>query len=186
MAGLRDDTRPSCPQCRRDPAFLARNSGIVGPLSQAGGKPSQFGSVSTFNITVEANKTVAQALVDFMMSDGYVRWLDLSPQGKFPVRFGDKSDPQRFVLSWERLSSGAERNARLSDFYSRASIESLGEGVQDFARWGFAQGQGALIGALSARQPISRAVADVIAGENPEQVAKATQRTIEQIQSQIR
>ena len=28
-----------------------------------------------------------------MMSDGYVPWLALSPQGKYPVRFGDRADP---------------------------------------------------------------------------------------------
>ena len=32
MAGLRDDAIPTCPECRADPAFLARNSGLVGPL----------------------------------------------------------------------------------------------------------------------------------------------------------
>lgn len=183
MAGLRDDIRPTCPECRRDPAFLARNTGLVGPLAKAGGKPSQLGSVSTFNITVGANEQVAQALVEFMMSDGYVRWLGLSPQGKFPVRFGDESDPQRFVLSWLDLRSGVERKARLTDFYPRASIESLGEGVERFERWGFAQGQGALIGALGVTQPISRAVAAVVGGQDPARVAEVTQRRVEAVQA---
>jgi multiple sugar transport system substrate-binding protein len=35
MAGLRNDTKPSCPQCKQDPAFLAKNSGLVGPISGA-------------------------------------------------------------------------------------------------------------------------------------------------------
>src|SRR4051812_45261021 len=185
MAGLRDDVRPTCPQCRQDPAFLAKNSGLVGPLSEAGGEPSQFGSISTFNIGVGADEPLARALVEFMMSDGYVRWLDLSPPGKFPVRFGDRADPQRFVLSWLSLRSGVERKARLSDFYSRASIESLGEGVVDFKRWGFAEGQGALIGAMSAAQPVSRAVAAVVAGQDPARVAGLTQRRLRRLQAQI-
>ena len=29
MAGLRNDALPSCPECKKDPAFLAKNSGVV-------------------------------------------------------------------------------------------------------------------------------------------------------------
>ena len=50
MAGLRADTKPSCPECKKNPAYLAENSGLVGPLSSEGGEPSQFGSVSGFAI----------------------------------------------------------------------------------------------------------------------------------------
>jgi multiple sugar transport system substrate-binding protein len=185
MAGLRDDTRPSCPQCRRDRAFLARNSGLIGPISGGGGEPSQFGSVSTSNITVDANKKASQALVEFLMGDGYVRWLGLSPQGKFPVRSGDAEDPQRFVDSWERLRSGVDRTAPLSEFYSEESIAQLREGVQRFQRWGFAQGQGALVGALSGEQPVAKAVAAVIGGEDPADAAKDAQAQIEEIQAGI-
>ncbi len=182
MAGLRDDTRPSCPECKKDRTFLAENSGLVGPLSDAG-EPSQFGSVSTFNISVDAKKAAAQKLVEFMMTDGYVRWLGLSPQGKYPVRSGDAQDPEKFTQAWERLRSGVDRKARLSSVYSEESIASLGEGVQQFQRWGFAQGQGALVGALTGEQPVAKAVADVIGGKDPAEAAKETQATIEEIQS---
>jgi multiple sugar transport system substrate-binding protein len=56
LAGLSDETRPTCTQCKEDPAYLARNSGLVGPLAGSTGEPSQFGSVATFNITVDAPK----------------------------------------------------------------------------------------------------------------------------------
>jgi multiple sugar transport system substrate-binding protein len=183
MAGLRDDTRPSCRQCRRDRAFLAKNSGLVGPLGGPGGEPSQFGSVSTFNISVDANTEAAQQLVEFMMTDGYVRWLGLSPQGKYPVRLGDAESPERFVEAWKELESGVDRKAPLSRFYSEESLASLQEGVQSFERWGFAQGQGALIGALSGEQPVANAVAEVIGGKDAAAVARETQATIEEIQS---
>jgi multiple sugar transport system substrate-binding protein len=183
MAGLRDDTRPSCPQCRRDRAFLAKNSGLVGPLSGGSGEATQFGSVSTFNISVDANTEAAQQLVEFMMTDGYVRWLGLSPQGKYPVRLGDAEDPERFVKAWADLESGVDRKAPLSRFYSEDSLASLREGVQSFERWGFAQGQGALIGALSGEQPVANAVAEVIGGKDPAAAARETQATIEEIQS---
>jgi multiple sugar transport system substrate-binding protein len=183
MAGLRDDTRPSCPECKEDRAFLAKNSGLVGPLSSNGGKPSQFGSVSTFNITVDANKEASQAFVEFMMNEGYTRWLGLSPQGKYPVRLGDQEDGEKFANAWERLDSGVDRKAPLTDFYSEESIASLKEGVQSFQRWGFAQGQGALIGGLSGEQPIADAVNKVINGTDPKEAAEEAQGTIEEIQA---
>ena len=34
MAGLRDDTKPSCDECKDNPAFLAENSGLVGPAER--------------------------------------------------------------------------------------------------------------------------------------------------------
>ena len=154
MAGLRDDTKPTCDECKDNPAYLAENSGLVGPLSGAGA-PSQFGVVSTVNISVDAPTEDAQKLAEFMLSDGYVRWLGLSPQGKYPVRAGDSSDPKKFQTAWAGLESGVDRKAPLSQFYGEDSIASLGDGVENFQRWGFAQGQGALIGALRGEQPIA-------------------------------
>jgi multiple sugar transport system substrate-binding protein len=183
MAGLRNDTKPSCDECKDDPAFLAENSGLVGPLIGAGGQPSQFGSVSTVNISVDAPTEDAQKLAEFMLGDGYVRWLGLSPQGKYPVRAGDSSDPKKFQTAWAGLESGVDRKAPLSDFYSEDSLQSLADGVANFQRWAFAQGQGALVGALRGEQPIASAVADVIGGKDPAQVAKDVQAQVEEIQA---
>lgn len=183
MAGLRADTKPSCKQCKKNPAFLAENSGLVGALTGSAGEPSQFGSVSTFNITVDAPTEDAQALVEFMMNEGYTRWLGLSPQGKYPVRFGDDSDPEKFKTAWAELESGVDKKAPLSQFYSEDSIASLGEGVESFQRWGFAQGQGPLMGALAGEQPVANAVADVIGGKDPAEAAKDVQANAEELQA---
>jgi multiple sugar transport system substrate-binding protein len=183
MAGLRADTKPSCQQCKKNPAFLAENSGLVGPLAGSAGEPSQFGSVSTFNIGVDAPIEDAQALVEFMMNEGYTRWLGLSPQGKYPVRSGDSEDPEKFKTAWAELESGVDKKAPLSQFYSEESIASLGEGVESFQRWGFAQGQGPLMGALAGEQPVANAVADVIGGKDPAEAAKDVQATAEELQA---
>jgi multiple sugar transport system substrate-binding protein len=183
MAGLRNDTKPSCKECKKNPAFLAENSGLVGPISGPGGEPSQFGVVSTVNITVDAPTEDAQALAEYMLSDGYVGWLGLSPQGKYPVRAGDSEDPKKFQTAWAELESGVDRKAPLSKFYSDESIQSLAAGVENFQRWGFAQGQGALVGAMRGEQPVASAVADVIGGKDPAQAAKDVQATAEEIQS---
>jgi multiple sugar transport system substrate-binding protein len=183
MAGLRNDTRPTCPECREDRGFLAENSGLVGPLSGPGGEASQFGNVATINIGMDTNTEAAKALAEYMMNEGYLGWLGLSPQGKYPTRLGDASDPEKFVTGWAELESGVDRKAPLSRYYSEESLASLGEGVQNFKRWGFAQGQGALVGALSGEQPVANAVADVIGGKDPAEAARETQATVEELQS---
>jgi multiple sugar transport system substrate-binding protein len=164
MAGLRDDAKPSCPECRRDAAFLARNSGLVGPLSDGHGAPAQYGSISSWGVFRDADVDAARRFVEYMLSDGYARWLALSPQGKFPVRRGDATDPERYYTAWKRLQSGVERKAPLRRFYSEEAIASLGEGVSAFRRWGFLHGQTALAGALRESQPLSRAIADAVDG----------------------
>ena len=182
MAGLNDDAKPTCPQCRADPAFLARSSGLVGPLASGDGTPAQYGSISSWGIFKGADGAAARRFVEYMLSDGYVRWLALSPQGKFPVRRGDGTDPERYYNAWKRLESGVQRKAPLGRFYSADAIASLGEGVHAFRRWGFVQGEAALAGALRESQPLSRAVADAVAGRTtPSEAAARVQAAVERL-----
>jgi multiple sugar transport system substrate-binding protein len=183
MAGLRADTKPSCPECKKNPAYLAENSGLVGPLSSEGGEPSQFGSVSGFAIGETDNVDASKEVVEYLMTDGYVRWLGLSPQGKYPVRAGDAEDPEKFQTAWAELESGVDTKAPLSEFYDQASIDSLGEGVDNFERWAFAQGQGALLGALAGEQPLAGAVAAVVGGADPAEELGKAKASIEEIQT---
>jgi multiple sugar transport system substrate-binding protein len=180
MAGLRNDAVPSCPQCRSDPAFLARNSGLVGPLRGPRGEAAQFGNVSTWGLTTKGDIASAQRLVEYMMTDGYLRWLALSPQGKYPMRLGDRSDPELFVKGWGGLQSGVERRAPLRRFYSQQSIASIGEGALNFQRWGFEQGRAALVGKLNGSEPIASALAGAVRGpSSPAQAAEQAQTSVE-------
>src|SRR5215217_4152318 len=61
LAGLSNDARPTCPQCRADPSFLATNSGIVTAITGPGGtQPSQFGELTCFAITKDPNAEAAK------------------------------------------------------------------------------------------------------------------------------
>jgi multiple sugar transport system substrate-binding protein len=166
MAGLRNDAVPTCPECRRDPAFLAKNSGLVGPLqSGMGNTPAaQFGELSSWGITTGAHTEAASRFVEYMLSDGYLGWLALSPQGKYPVRTGDEQDSERYAIAWTHLQSGVERKAPLRRFYGQAEIDSLGDGVRGFQRWGFPQGEAPLMGALRNQEPITRPLTLAIVG----------------------
>ena len=148
MAGLRDDAVPDLPGVPRDPAFLARKSGLVGPLARAGRHAGAVRDGLHLGDHGRRDFGGAQRFVEYMMSDGYLRWLALSPQGKYPVRFGDRPIPSATSTGWAGLQSGVERKAPLRRYYSEGSIESIGDGARSFQRWGFEQGGAALVGAL--------------------------------------
>jgi multiple sugar transport system substrate-binding protein len=189
MAGLRDDARPTCRECRDDPAFLAKNSGLVGPLQSGDGvtRAAQFGELSSWGITTGSHTEAASRFVEYMLSDGYLRWLALSPQGKYPVRTGDQRDSERFAAAWTRLQSGVERKAPLSRFYGRGLIDSLGDGVRGFQRWGFPQGEAPLMGALRNQEPITRALALAIVGAiDPPTAARQAQLEVQAVKDGLR
>ncbi len=187
MAGLRDEAIPTCPQCREDRAFLARASGLVGPLTTPDGVAAQFGTISGWGISADANIEGAEAFVEYMMSDGYLRWLALAPQGKFPVRTGEGAEPDRYVTAWARLPSGVERKAPLSRFYSTASIAAFADGARNLQRWGFEQDGAALVGAMRGSEPVAKAVAAAVAGRlTPAQAARRAQADVERLQAGLR
>jgi len=181
LAGLRDDARPSCPECAEDPGFLAANTGVVtaiaGPDSTT---PAQFGEITSWTITEGAATEDAQAFVEYMMGDGYLPWIEIAPEGKVPVRAGTPEEPQQFSDAWATLDAGVDTRAPLSEFYSADVLETIAAGPEEISRWGIPQGQGDLLGALQGEQPVATAVSEVAQGTDP---AAAAQRADEAVQS---
>jgi len=134
LAGLRD----AVPVVPMDPPLHER-TGIVtafgGPFASAA---AQWGQVSYFGITATA-QAEAQQWVEFLLTDGYLDWLSMAPEGKFPLR------PQ-FVDGWKNLEIGVDRKAKISDLYPDEVIDIIIQGVEKFDRWGFAAGFGACVG----------------------------------------
>ncbi len=165
MAGLRDAALPNCPECAADPAYLAKNSGIVPAfIGPSGSAPAQYGQVSNLGISTSADAEAAKQFVEFWLSDGYLDWLGVSPEGKFPMHRGTPDNPTLYIDGWSHLETGVDRRAPLSDFYSPAILQTLIEGASDFDRWGFAQGQGELVSGIYSELPIPTTLGEVLNG----------------------
>ena len=59
------------------------------------------------------------------MSEGYTATLGIAPEGKFPVRRGNKSDPSAYTKAWSKLPVGVDRKAPLTDLYSADVIDNI-------------------------------------------------------------
>jgi len=181
LAGLRDDALPTCPECTDDPGWLAKNTGVVGVLTGAGGEGAQFGEVVSWVPTSSADPATA-GFIEYMMSDSYVDWLGLAPEGKVPVRLGTAEEPTKFVDAWGSLEAGVDRTAPLSDFYGPDVIKAVLEGTQSLDRWGIPQGQGALIGATLGALPVPEQLNEMVsAGKSPKDAAGDAAASIEEI-----
>ncbi|HET6530104.1 MAG TPA: extracellular solute-binding protein, partial [Actinoplanes sp.] len=166
MAGLRNDAAPTCPQCKSDKAFLAKNSGIVTAISGPGGQPAQFGEITNWTITKGGENTeAARKFVAYMMNEGYTDWLGIAPEGKFPVRKGTQDDAARFSTAWNDLPAGVDTKKPLGEVYPAEVVDALAKSPDTFQRWGFPQKQGALVGATLGELPVPKAINALASGE---------------------
>ncbi|WP_250035263.1 ABC transporter substrate-binding protein [Paractinoplanes maris] len=159
LAGTRNDALPTCPQCKADKTFLAKNTGVVTAIAGPDGKPAQFGEITSWTITNGGERTdAAKQFVSYLMNEGYTDWLGIAPEGKFPVRKGDAADPAKFTKAWNDLPAGVDTKQPLGKVYPPEVIEALQKSPDTFQRWGFPQKQGALVGATLAELPVPKAI----------------------------
>ncbi|GAA3711464.1 extracellular solute-binding protein [Nonomuraea antimicrobica] len=181
LAGLRKDALPSCPECRADPDWLAKHTGVVtalkGPDASA---PAQYGEIVSWAITRDAATDSASKFVSFMMTEGYERWIGMAPEGKFPTRRG-------FEDVWNKLPAGVDTKKPLADVYPADVLDALRTSPDTFARWGIPQGQGKLVGATMGELPVPKALSEIVDGTLTPQAAAAQAKTdVETIKRGIR
>lgn len=188
LGGLRNDALPSCPQCKDDPGFLARNSGVVaaikGPNAE---KPAQYGELSSWTVSVGAKRDEAKRFIEYAMSEqAYPEWLGLAPEGKIPARKGTPTDPQRFTRAWEELPAGVDTKRPLREIYPPDTLLGLRESQDRFRRWGFEQRQGVLMGVTIGEMLLPQSVDSMLNGTEPDRAAEEAADEIRAIQTSLR
>ena len=186
MAGLRKDALPNCPECAKDPAYLAKNTGVVTTIEgpDATG-PAVFGEVTSWTIPAEAATGPAKEFVEYMFGDGYIPWISIAPEGKVPVRLGTADKPTTYSDQWAELPVGVDTKAPLSKFYSSDVLDALAAGPNELSRWALAQGQGDLLGALQGELPVATAVNEVTTGADPQETADAAAEAVRSVQETL-
>jgi multiple sugar transport system substrate-binding protein len=181
LAGLRKDALPSCPECRKDPEWLARNTGVVTALKGPDGSaPAQYGEIVSWAITHDAAKDPAATFVAYMMNEGYERWIGMAPEGKFPTRVNAAEQ-------WDELPAGVDTKKPLSGIYPAGVLQALRKSPDTFARWGIPQGQGKLVGAMMGELPVPKALSGVVDGSlTPQAAAAQAKADVETIKRGIR
>ncbi len=165
LAGLRDSAPPTI---NDDPtsSALAGKTGIVtnfsGPSNPDG---AAWADIRYFGITSDADIEAAQAFVTYSMGAGYASTLAIAPEGKFPVRRGDKDNATKFVDAWSKLPVGVDRKAPLADLYPTEMISEIVGGLNVAQRWGVKEGQLALASKIINSQAINQIVRKYIDGE---------------------
>jgi multiple sugar transport system substrate-binding protein len=141
LAGLRDSAPPTINDDPTSPA-LAGKTGIVtnfaGPSNAAG---AAWGDVRYFGISSDADIEAAQQFVSYSMNEGYTKTLAIAPEGKFPIRRGDKDNATKFVDAWSKLPVGVDRKKPLADLYPTEMIGEIVAGLDVAQRWGVKEGQ---------------------------------------------
>ena len=186
LAGLRNDALPTCPQCKKDPQWLAKNTGILTQMQgPSGPNPAAWGEVVSWNILKDASPRTKD-LVTYMMSDGYLPWLEIAPEGKMPARSGTSANPKEYADGWIKLTAGVDKKEPLTDIYPAEVLNTIVASSGNFERWGIPQGQGELAAAVANQYVVPQALAKMLnSGASAADAANQAQQGAEQVKKDL-
>lgn len=165
LAGLNPDALPTCPECGEDPAYLARNVGILTEIRGSGPEaaPTAFGNIRNLGITTSADREVAEAFARFWFEEGYERWLSVSAERKVPMRLGTGEDPRGFIDRWgTQPLRGSDLS--LADIYGDPVVARLRDGIAAAPRWGIREGHGGLMTKVYTELTMSIVLQEMLSG----------------------
>jgi multiple sugar transport system substrate-binding protein len=145
LAGLNEELAPKCPACST-PDYLAQNSGFITGIEGTSefSKNANFGEILALGITSSADRQPATEFVEYWFNEGYLQWLSVDPERKVPIRWGNAEDPTIYNDTWGELPL-RPGSPGLEEIYGVDLVEQLQDGIAPSSRWGFQEGQGALV-----------------------------------------
>jgi multiple sugar transport system substrate-binding protein len=182
LSGLRGD-QPVVPDItHKEQGWLARNTGFVTSIRGPAGK-AQYGQTSYFGISCDANREAAQKWVQFLLTDGYLKWLGMAAEGKLPLRRGTPEQHDLFVKGWMNLEFGGASGAGISRFYGMDVAKAIVEGADNFDRWGFQEGKGPLMFKIYRIKVISEIIKRFLDDEiNAAQAAEMMDKRVKELE----
>ena len=186
LAGLRSDALPTCPQCKKDPLWLAQNTGILTEIQGPGSpEPAAWGEVVSWNVLTDASPKTKE-LVTYMMGEGYLDWLAIAPEGKMPARSGTADNLKEYSEGWIQLSAGVDKKEVLTKIYPVEVLNTIVGSSGNFERWGIPQGQGELAAAVAQQYVVPQALAKMLnSGASAADAANEAQKGAEQVKTDL-
>jgi len=187
LAGLDTSNLPSCPQCKGDSTWLAKNTGIVTSIAGPEGSPATFGEVTGWTVLQGKNQSASEKFVEYMLSKGYEKWLGMAPEGKVPVRTGTTSNPTEYTDGWKALKTGVTSKATLSSIFDAATIKAIENAPNTIQRWAIPEGQGNLLGSINTSLVIPKVASTLASGSTSASGAAAqAQQQVTQAQAKLK
>ena len=183
LAGLRDEVPVTYNEGAQG-GTLAERTGVVSQISGPSNPDGAgWADVRYYGITLDADLEAAKQFVEYSMTEGYIDTLSIAPEGTFPVRLGQEPGSRQFVDEWAQLDVGVSARAPLGEVFEEAVINDIVTGLERADRWGYSQGQGALVSSLFGTRVVSELVREFIDGErSAEETAELMQQEVEALQ----
>jgi multiple sugar transport system substrate-binding protein len=143
---------------------LDQNTGILTDLAGSGNEatPANFGNISYLGITRSADPQAASAFARYWFTEGYPDWLAIASERKVPMRLGTAGQPRQFIDSWGQAPISGDES--LLDLFGAETASQLREGIATTPRWGFREGQGAIVGELYKKLTFSVVLQEMLSG----------------------
>ncbi len=141
LAGLRDSAPPTINSDPTSPELASKTGFITNFSGPNNKKGAAWADIRYFGITADADTDEAKKFIMYSMDEGYTSTLSIAPEGKFPVRRGNSSDPEAYTKAWSKLPVGVDRKAPLTDLYSEDVINNIVAGLDTANRWGVKEGE---------------------------------------------
>jgi len=141
LAGLRDSAPPTINSDPTSPELASKTGFITNFSGPSNKKGAAWADIRYFGITADADTDEAKQFIMYSMDEGYTSTLSIAPEGKFPVRRGNSTDPEAFTKAWSKLPVGVDRKAALTDLYSADVINNIVAGLDTASRWGVKEGE---------------------------------------------
>ncbi|MFN2135022.1 MAG: ABC transporter substrate-binding protein [Candidatus Promineifilaceae bacterium] len=143
---------------------LNQNTGIITDLSGflPDNQSANFGNISYLGVTPVADEASAAAFINYWFNEGYQTWLAVDAERKVPMRFGTGDRPRFYIDAWG--TTPILQGESLTDIFGPEVVAQLRDGIGLTNRWGFRQGQGALVGHLYDDMTFSIVLQEMLSG----------------------
>jgi multiple sugar transport system substrate-binding protein len=114
-------------------------------------------------------------------------FLSISPEGRFPMRTGPEAGDTSYVDGWTGLAVGSgQEQLSVGELYGDDAVQTITEGATGFERWGFPQGQGALVTAMYGDLELTNILRDALDGTiTAAEAAAQMDESATQLQSEL-